>query len=100
MLPELSPRERQIWLLDQKINDRGIPIDLPSVVAAQALSTEAIKEANREIREVTKGAVQKVTEAGRLESYLKGRGFDPDGVSEFELGLIDFSEDPAAHKAV
>lgn len=30
-LPDLTPSEREIWLLDQKINLRGIPIDMESV---------------------------------------------------------------------
>ena len=32
-LPKLPPQEREIWLLDQKINLRGVPIDLDSVQA-------------------------------------------------------------------
>lgn len=100
LLPELSEQERRVWLLDQLINDRGIPIDLPSIVAMQALAGDAVAEANAEIRKVTAGAVQKVTEAGRLKTYLQGRGYDPNGASEFELNLIDFSEDPAAKRAV
>lgn len=39
-IPELSPNERTIYLLDQKINDRGIRIDVPAVQDALFLISE------------------------------------------------------------
>src|SRR5262245_19473197 len=36
----LSPQERKVWLLDYKINQRGVQIDIPSVKAAHQMAQE------------------------------------------------------------
>jgi len=39
-LPDLSPKERQVWNLDQKINDRGVMVDLEYVGYVEELLEE------------------------------------------------------------
>jgi len=52
-LPPLPPRERAIWLLDQKINERGIPVDMLFVENAIAIAERERERITRELREAT-----------------------------------------------
>jgi DNA polymerase len=99
-LPELTPREREIWLVDQRINDRGIPVNVAEVEAAQALATRAQRDIDKEIRELTKGFVHRVTEATKILEWLQGRGIPAKNVTEFELSQLDLSIHPAAQRVV
>lgn len=43
-VPDLSPHEQKLWVLDQIINDRGIPMDVPSITRLSTLqSTQSAK---------------------------------------------------------
>jgi DNA polymerase len=49
----LPPRERAIWILDQKINDRGIPVDRKFTQSMFNLGERAKKDALDELNKVT-----------------------------------------------
>ncbi len=49
----LGRAERNVWLLDQKINQRGIRLDLPLIEAAQAICGQAAKPLRAEFRKLT-----------------------------------------------
>lgn len=66
----LSAAEREIWLLDQRVNDRGVLIDLPLVEAAKKIADRATREANEELDRLTDGEVTAVTQAGKLTRWL------------------------------
>ena len=52
-LPEQSPQERQVEIVDQHINDRGIKIDIPLAEAAVAAGQAMEKRAKEEIIRLT-----------------------------------------------
>ena len=69
-LPELPEYERQIWLMDQRINDRGVCIDLESVNKLTTILDKA-KIANRkEITEVSDGAVTTPDQHQKIKAFL------------------------------
>lgn len=70
----LSDRERRIWQLNERINDRGFPLDLPLVDKVQAVVDTTSKRANRRIWTITNGAVKKCSDHGALKKWLEGRG--------------------------
>lgn len=72
-LPELSTTETELWHIDQRINDRGIPIDRTFVDRAIKLVDYAKKQADREIANLTDGAVGKATEVGKIVTWLQSR---------------------------
>ena len=76
LLP-LPAAEREIWLLDQRINERGITVDLPTVNNAKAIVEQQLKKLNAELCEVTGGAVTAATQVKRLVAWLKHRGIEP-----------------------
>lgn len=52
-LPEQSERERQVEIVDQRINDRGIRIDIPLAEAAVAAGQSLERRAKEEITHIT-----------------------------------------------
>jgi DNA polymerase len=66
-------RERPLWLLDQRVNDRGIKLDLDLVEAAQALVTVERGRVNARIEEITAGDTTSVTQAAALKLWVNER---------------------------
>ena len=81
-LKPLSPMEREVYLLDQRINDRGVRIDLPLVNAAQELVTIVTEQGNAELEQITGGAVSAVTKVADIKSWLAGKGLELDSLSK------------------
>lgn len=91
-LMRLSPQEQKLWVLDHKINQRGVEIDLKSVKAAIDLVEAEKKRFNEKIREVTNGAVATVTATGQLTDWLRSKGLNVEGVAKSDV--IDLLSDP------
>jgi DNA polymerase len=66
----LTPAERELFLLDQRINDRGILIDTPMVKAMQALVDEGLERINSRMRALTGGKVNDVNKVAQLKLWL------------------------------
>lgn len=74
VLPPLPDGERWLWELDQRINDRGVYIDVPLVQRAIELVEYAQQEADRQMRILTKGYVKTVGQVGKIVEWLNWRG--------------------------
>jgi hypothetical protein len=70
LLP-VPPAEREVWLLDQRINDRGIRVDLRAARNAKKIVEEHVGKLNAELRELTGGAVGAATQIAKLTAWLK-----------------------------
>lgn len=78
-LPELSPNERTVWLLDQKINFRGFQADRELVTAALKMIAEETKNLNAETTELTNGRPGSTTQRAAVLEWLQREGvFLPD----------------------
>lgn len=73
-IPQLIEQERQVWLADQRLNDRGVPVDVDFCADAIAVSEEARVALDREMRQVTGGFVPKASNVGRLRTWLLQQG--------------------------
>lgn len=71
---DLPLPEYRLWVLDQKINQRGVMIDLDAVDAALAIIAVVEKELNAELREITEGKVQKATQRDKMWTWFKENG--------------------------
>lgn len=71
-LGPLPDAEQQVWLLDQRINERGIRLDLPYIRACQDVVRRASEPLEAEFRGVTGGL--KVTQAQALLGWANARG--------------------------
>lgn len=81
-LPPLSPDERALWELDQKINDRGVSLDVATIERAVEVRKVALRRADARMAELTDGAVRKCTEATRIVSWLRERGVECDSIGK------------------
>lgn len=67
----LTPREREVYLMDQRVNDRGVGIDRKLILAAQEIVEQATLAADDRIYLITKGEVESVSQAGRIRDWLE-----------------------------
>lgn len=72
-LPPIGEYERKVWLLDRKINQRGIPVDLDLCRGALAIYSEEVEQAHSDICKVTDGAVKKCTQRQKLVEWINQR---------------------------
>lgn len=75
-LGSLPPDEQRIWVLDQVINDRGIPIDLPSCMRAVDLVELAKARAKQRMKELTNGAVTSYTQVQKIAEWINAQGIE------------------------
>lgn len=71
LLPWLSDTEYKIWLLDQKINGRGLYIDAELCRAARKIIEAAGPYINELITRLTNGQVTSIHQVARLTGWLK-----------------------------
>lgn len=84
-LLKLSSKEREIWLLDHKINQRGVQVDLKAVDAAMELVEMEKKRLNLELNAVTRGAVSVTSATGQLTDWIRSRGVETEGVAKSDV---------------
>lgn len=99
-LPPLSAGERDMWLLDYKINQRGIALDVPAIRAAADLAASEVEKLSRTISALTKGAVNKTTQNKELTTWLNAQGVETPGVAKAQLADMLTQEQTATVRAV
>jgi len=93
MIPPLTDFEQRLWTLDQRINDRGIAVDLVLARGAMDAAAEAKKRADQEMWRLTQGAVAKCSEAAKLIAWLNARGIPCVSVAKGEIEELVLSAD-------
>lgn len=95
LIPELPPHEQRISILDERVNSRGIGIDLPLVDRLLSLSNEETKLLNAECAKLTMGEITSPgTQSARLLEWFAGHGFDLGGVGKEPITeLLDLDPD-------
>lgn len=68
----LPAGERDVWLLDQRINERGLRLDVPLVRAMQHIVDEASGPLSSEFRTITGGL--NMTQVAKVGDWVKQRG--------------------------
>lgn len=74
-LRHLTDSERNVWLLTERINDRGVAIDTGFVDQALALAASAQAGLDAELRELTEGQVASSTSVAQMKAWLLSQGF-------------------------
>lgn len=89
-LMRLSPKEFEVWLLDHKINQRGVQVDLSAAEKALALVEFEQERLNEEMKQITQNGVATCTATGQLTDWLKWQGVEVDGVAKNDVAdLLD-----------
>ncbi len=68
---DLPWNEYVVWCLDQKINRRGLMIDLEAVHAAIYMAEKLEKQYNEELNQITDGEVPRGTMVARMKKWLE-----------------------------
>lgn len=101
-LPDLSPQEQVIYLLDQVVNERGFTVDVDGVEAALFLISQETARLNSELAKVTKGAVTKATQREQLKAWLEANDLIIDNTQKgtIEDVLSDTDLKPKVRRAL
>lgn len=73
-LPPLPEYERKIWLMDQVINRRGIPIDVKGVTTLKNSVAAKERELLLEMEALTLGSVKSARQRDKTLDFLNGEG--------------------------
>jgi DNA polymerase bacteriophage-type len=84
-LVALSPDERQVYLLDQKINDRGVFVDEPFCKAALNIIDQATEALDAEIKVVSDYAVGSLSNANQIKAFVASKGVAIDGLAKDDV---------------
>ena len=90
-IPPLPPREREIWIVDHRMNARGIKVDLPLVDALDKLTRQETRRLDADMRDITGGEANTRT-VGSLTRWLQARGVIVDSLDKAHMG--DLLDDP------
>lgn len=105
--PDLTGEELEFWLADQRINRRGVAIDVESLHACCRLVEMCLKQYDAELHALTGGAVERASQLERLKGWLAGQGvhcasgpgaMDEDAIDALIKGLRP--EQSAARRAL
>jgi DNA polymerase len=69
----LPPFEQRLWLFDQKVNDRGMPVDLDFVKKMYALALRAKKEAKENFERMT--GVKNANSPAQIKAWAVTQGY-------------------------
>lgn len=92
----LPPGERRVWLLNQRVNERGLRLDMEYVRKAQQIVDKALVPLEAEFAKITGGLG--IGQRDKIIAWAKGHGFTlPDMTAErirdLLGGSIDATED-------
>jgi DNA polymerase len=88
-LQRLPPTERETYLLDQTINDRGIRLDVPLMEAAQGIVDVVKMKGDERIAEITGETATAVTQVDRIKEWVAEQGVEiPDLTKQTVIDLL------------
>lgn len=100
-LRRLTPHEREVYLLDQRMNDKGVRIDRELIVAAQNIACEGTDRADAVIAELTGGQVAKVTSVAGLTQWVRAQGVETASVAKAAVReLLDGDLSPEVRRVL
>jgi DNA polymerase len=77
--------EREVWVLDQMMNERGISVDLELVRHAQVIVERVKSQLDAELRLVTEGKVAAATQIEKLRAWCRR-------IQHLQLGSLNHGE--------
>ncbi len=80
--------EREMWILDQRINNRGVYIDIESIRKILTLLAEEKIRLDKVIRDITKGFVKNTRDVKSLTQYVEFLGIETAGVGKAAVTKI------------
>lgn len=74
-LGPLPPGEQRMWVLNQKINARGLQIDVGAAFGAIEIADRVAYRLNDRIEEITKGRIERASERDKILKWSEEQGY-------------------------
>lgn len=87
-LAPLSPREKQVWQLDYKINNVGVRVDLEAAEAARRVVELEEDRLDEEMRDVTLQQVATCKAHVQLKNWIISHGIETEGVAKNDVAIL------------
>lgn len=81
-LPQLQTAEKIVWQADQRLNARGVPLDIEFLREAQRVAAIARKDLDRQMSSITRGWVPKASNVSKLRTWLNVQASEVDPLSD------------------
>lgn len=94
-LRSLGARERLLFEIDQRINDRGVMVDAELAQAAKDVVDQATHTAAARIKQVTQAQASGVTDIRGIITWLAGKGIDTDSLDKASVADLKTQALPA-----
>jgi DNA polymerase len=88
LLRPLSVDERQLWLLDHKINQRGIAVDMPAVDQALTIAKHEMERLNGEMQVATGFALKGAQHPASITNWLHAQGVEAANTDKTSLKAL------------
>jgi DNA polymerase len=89
----LSDSEMRVYHLNERINDRGIRIDIASARAALRLADRAKHQIDLDIAKLTNNQVPTITAIGRLKEWMASRGVPVSSLGKDDIDDLEHLTD-------
>lgn len=112
-IPDLTPFELEVWQLDQRINDRGVRVDVIGIDNCIAIVEQASERYNLELWKITGGAVTAASEVEALKNWLREHGCHMEDMkaetvaerlkafdNQIEIGAVSYEEIEPLYRAL
>lgn len=93
----LLPQEQAVYTLNERINSRGIRIDVMSAQSAIRLAEKAKAQLDKEMRAATNGAVNKCSEPAKLVDWVASQGIELTSAAKAEITALLETDDLPSH---
>lgn len=104
LVPPLTDAERLVWQLDQRINERGVHIDINAVAKVTELVEICKKMSDVAMRQVTNRMVPKCSSVMQIIAFLNSRGIETTTLQKGDqddlMYIADLRNDIPARQAV
>lgn len=95
-LVPLSATEQAVYTLNERINHRGVRIDVQSARRALLIVDRAKALLDVDMAQITGGAVKKCSEVAKLTAWLEAQGVPVESLAKADIDeLLDFDDLPA-----
>lgn len=89
-LLQLSAYEREVYRLDQEINDRGVTVDAGLCLAARVVVRDATERLDARIVELSNGAIASCNAVAQIKAWVQGQGVECESLAKESLtDLLD-----------
>lgn len=102
LIPDLEGEELEFWQRRLEINMRGVQIDMRAVTACSSILEQALTRYNRELFDITGGAVSSASEIQKLLGWLSAQNVVTGSLDEDHIVELLAREDltPLVRRAV